>query len=53
MHAAIASDIMHSALSLSAAHASGKRPDGAVHTYHFDHVTSFGDKFWLPSSITH
>jgi carboxylesterase type B len=41
--------IRHSALSLSAAYASGKRPNGAVHTYHFDHVTSFGDKFWLPS----
>jgi acetylcholinesterase/cholinesterase len=28
----------------------GTRKSGSPYVYHFDHVLSFGDKFWLPSS---
>ena len=44
--------IRHTALSLSdgGQRGAGKRSRrSSVHTYHFDHVISFGDKFWLPS----
>jgi carboxylesterase type B len=42
--------VRHVSKKLAQLQANGTRKNGLVFSYHFDHVLSFGNKFWLPSA---